>query len=405
MPVLAMEIVPLLFFALFLGAFIGWFINNHRSTLTQTDLTRQIEQFELRIAAQNSALLAQQRELDIFLTDNQSVLQELAEAELDIRTLRGDLALARGQAALNASRWQNSLKQARQLPAHKLWIKSLQKQCASKQISYQQNRQYAERLMAKQKYSQNYIQRLHTSLTKNHIRYQQLRHYADAIRARNNSYQRHATRAHTRLTAIEHLQQPLRRWIRVFQNKLMKTKTDYAHLRSYADHMQQRLTTYKHNLAICQSRLTVVSEENTILQQQKPEPLIPPLSDVNDSTTLRALDRIRLLGVSKDSFLGRVHNQILEAKLETIATERTLTARCETKDGIIQELREKISNLDNELQHLPTLEAEHQANLTALRLELETMHNDTLPPLQHLLREHEYTIEAYRSKVARLQLS
>ena len=80
MPVLAMEIVPLLFFALFLGAFIGWFINNHRSTLTQTDLTRQIEQFELRIAAQNSALLAQQRELDIFLTDNQSVLQELAEA-------------------------------------------------------------------------------------------------------------------------------------------------------------------------------------------------------------------------------------------------------------------------------------------------------------------------------------
>ena len=159
MPVLAMEIVPLLFFALFLGAFIGWFINNHKSTLTQADLSLQIEQLELRIAAQNNALLAQQHELDIFLTDNQSVLQELAEAELDIRTLRGDLALARGQAALNASRWQNSLKQARQLPAHKLWIKSLQKQLANKQIRYQQNRQYAERLVTMQKYNQNYIHR------------------------------------------------------------------------------------------------------------------------------------------------------------------------------------------------------------------------------------------------------
>ena len=405
MPALAMEYVPFLCIALILGALFSWLINNRRSKLTQTDLELLIKQLEQRIKAQNNALLAQQYDLNISLTDNKSVLKELADAEDYIKKLRGDLALARGQAALNESRWQSSLKQARQLPAHKIWVNSLQKKLAYKTMRCQENHQYSKRLAARLSYSQEYIQRIHTSLTKQHMRYQQLRRYANAMHARTSSYRAHASRAHTRLTAIEHQQQPLRTWIRVFQNKLMKTKSDYTQLRGYADNMQQRLATYKHNLAVCQTSLTAVSKENKILQQQKPEPLIPPVSEVNDSAPLRMLDRMRLFGTSKDNFLGRVHNQILEAKLETLETERTLTSSCETKDGIIKQLHEKISSLESELQQIPVIKAEYQASVTALELELETMRRESLQPLQYMLREHQYTIQAYRIKVARLQLN
>ena len=402
MSTLAVAYLPSFLVVLILGILIGWLVSRYKNQHIQEDLLQQNNQLKLRIASQNKALIAQQSDLNIALKDNRSILNEFDDTQTEIKRLRGQLALAHGQAQLNSSRWQNCLKQARQLPALKIWITSLQRQLAQQRQYYQENRLYCKRLSDRLDYTNAHVKRIHTSLTKLHMRYRRLRKYADALQIRKASYQADAVRAHTRLTEIEGKLQPLRIWISVLQKKLNKTKTDKAQLRSYTNHIKLRLTTYKQSLDACQIRLTAVSKQINTLQQQ---PLNTTVVDVNDSIGLRLLDRIRLLGTSKSSFLGRVYNQIVEAKSETVETQHRLNDMRVSKDIRIKQLQEKITHLDTQLEQLPSLKAEYHTRVTELERTLDKIHTESIQPLQDVLREHQYTISAYRYKLAHFQLS
>ena len=202
---------------------------------------------------------------------------------------------------------------------------------------------------------------------------------------------------------MEHKQQPLRTWIGVFQAKLMKTKTEYAQLRNYAQNTQSLLNATQENLSRTHTRLTAVGRELTNLQDagKNPATIMPPPATVNDSKTLRLVDRIRLLGTSKDAVYGRMHNQIREARLETIETERVLTDSCEEKDAIIADLRAQLHKAENRAQKAPVIQLDQSVKIKQLESTLAQVKADAQAntELENQLREHAFTIEAYRAKL------
>ena len=376
-----------------------------------------IAEFESREKGLNAAIATYKNNL----AEKQ---QQWLESHNQAVQLRSQLALAEGNADLMRSRWQSTLKQARQARSYLKWIQALQRKLAAKNIHYQQNRQYAERMALEAKNNKQNLMRAHHRLTeiehkqqslrtwigvfqaklmKTKTEYAQLRNYAQNTQSLLNATQENLSRTHARLTEIEHKQQPLRTWSGVFQAKLMKTKTEYAQLRSYAQNTQSLLNATQENLSRTHARLTAVGKELTNLQDagKNPAAIMPPRAAVNDSKTLRLVDRIRLLGTSKDAVYGRMHNQIREARLETIETERVLTDSCEEKDAIIADLRAQLHKAENRAQKAPVIHLDQSVKIKQLESTLAQVKADAQAnsELENQLREHAFTIEAYRAKL------
>lgn len=380
------------------------------------------------IEAQKQALTNELTDTKGMLSSTQQELsntqQLLSDSISTSKQLRGDLAQAEGNAHLMQSRWQSTLKQARQAPNQLKWIKSLQSKLSAKNVQLQQNRQFAEAKAWEAKASKENLARVHTRLTqvdakvsnlkdwvsvfqtklvKTKSDYSQLRNYADNTQLALNANKENLSRAHNRLTEIEFKQQPLRTWIRVFQTKLMKTKSDYEQLRSYADNVQTALSANEDNLTRTHTRLSQITKELQNLKDRRanPMPPLPPPVEVTDSKALRLVDRIRLLGTKKDSVYGRMHNQIREAKLETIETERVLTDSCEEKDAIINDLRAQLRLAENRAQKAPVVQLDQSVKIKELEAELAQANADSQAnaAIESQVREHQLTIDAYRSKL------
>ncbi|MEM7304737.1 MAG: hypothetical protein AAF372_04350 [Pseudomonadota bacterium] len=448
------------------GLLIGWIINQSKCNKIAAALESEKEDLQTQIDAHLSTIREQDYQLDA--------------AYRNIINVRSELSLAEGNAALNHSRWQSTLKQAREGNHRLAWVKSLQSKLGYTRVQLQQNRQYAE-VMAKEACdAKANLSRVHTRLTevdatiaglkdwihvfqtklvKTKTEYAELRSYADAVSASDRANHENLIRthnrlteveskiaglkdwihvfqtklvktkesygqlrsyanvvavseranhdnlirAHNRLTEIEHKQQPLRTWIRVFQTKLMKTKSEYEQLRHYSENIQADLDAKEDNLQRTHSRLTLVSKELDNLKDRRKNPLppIPPAADVSDSKTLRLVDRIRLLGTSKNAVYGRMHNQIREAKLETIETERVLTDSCEEKDAVIEDLRGQIHKLENKLQSAPVVSLEESVRIKELEAEIGKIKAEHVSSAdaENMLREHQLTIDAYRLKL------
>ena len=393
-----------------LGLLVGWFLYQSKCNKIAAALESEKQELQAHIDAQAGTIRDQEYQLDA--------------AYRNILNLRSELALAEGNAALNASRWQSTLKQARQTPNQLTWIKSLQGKLADTRVQLQQNRQYAEVMAVEASNAKDNLSRVHTRLTqvdakiadlkdwvdvfqsklvKTKTDYGQLRSYATAVAASDRACHDNLMRTHNRLTEIEHKQQPLRTWIRVFQTKLMKTKTEYEQLRNYSENIQAALDANEDNLKRTHTRLTVVTQELADLKDRRKNPIppIPAATDVSDNKALRLVDRIRLLGTSKNAVYGRMHNQIREAKLETIETERVLTDSCEEKDAIIDDLRGQIHKLENKLQAAPVISLDQSVKIKELEAEIGQMkaEHSSSSELESMLREHQFTIDAYRRKL------
>lgn len=405
------EMGAYLLVAAIIGGLIGWFLSRCKCNKAIAEIESQKQALDNEFNSVKSTLALKE--------------QQLADTQNSVVQLRSDVALAEGNAHLMTSRWKSTLKQARQAPNQLKWIQSLQAKLASKNTQLSQNRKYAEAKAWEAKVTKENLSRVHSRLTqvdakvtnlkdwvsvfqtklmKTKTDYGQLRNYATATARSDRAYKDNLTRAHNRLTEIEGKQQPLRTWIRVFQTKLMKTKADYAQLRSYADNIQSALSANEDNLNRTHSRLSEVTKELAQLRDRKnnPMPPLPPAAEVSDNKTLRLVDRIRLLGTSKKEVYGRMHNQIREARLETIETERVLTDSCEEKDAIINGLRNQLRSAENRAQKAPVVQLDQSVRIKELESEVAKLHagTQTQVDLESQLREHRYTIDAYRSKLA-----
>ena len=404
------EIGAYLLVAAVIGVLIGWFLNRCKCNKAIAE-----------IESQKQALVSEMNSVKNSLSSKE---QQLLETQNAVVQLRSDVAIAEGNAHLMSSRWHSTLKQARQAPNQLKWIQSLQRKLSDKNTQLSQNRKFAEAKAWEAKAARENLTRVHTRLTevdakvvnlkdwvsvfqtkliKTKTDYGQLRSYATAASNSDRAYKDNLTRAHNRLTEIEGKQQPLRTWIRVFQTKLMKTKSDYSQLRSYADNIQTALSANEDNLTRTHNRLSDVTKELQQLRDRRnnPMPPLPPAVEVSDNKTLRLVDRIRLLGTSKKEVYGRMHNQIREARLETIETERVLTDSCEEKDVIIDDLRVQLRKAENRAQKAPVVQLDQSVKIKELESQLAQVQADTQSntDLESQIREHKYTIDAYRSKL------
>jgi|GEM_PF-1787272 len=411
------EIGVYLLVAALIGGLIGWFLYRCKCNKAVAEVEAQKQTLNTELSATKGQLASMQQQLT-------ATEQQLQDANNNVMHLRGDLAKAEGNAFLMQSRWQSTLKQSRQVPNQLKWIQSLQSKLANKNVQLQQNRQFAEAKAWEAKVTKENLARVHTRLTevdakvaglkdwvsvfqtklvKTKTNYTQLRSYADNIQLALTANKDNLARTHKRLTEIEGKQQPLRTWIRVFQTKLMKTKSDYSQLRSYADNIQMALSANEDNLSRTHTRLSEVSKELQELKDRKanPMPVLPPAAEVSDNKTLRLVDRIRLLGTSKGSIYGRMHNQIREAKLETIETERVLTDSCEEKDAIINDLRVQLRKAENRAQKAPVVQLDQSVKIKELETELAQANLDiqNSANIEAQVREHQLTIDAYRTKL------
>ena len=403
-----------------LGLLLGWSINQIKCNKIKAALETEKDDLRSELESEIDAHKSKIREQDY----------QLEAAYRNVINLSSNLAKAEGDASLNKSRWQSTLKQAREGRNYLAWVKSLQNKLAYNRVQLQQNRQYAEAMATEARNAKENLSRVHTRLTevdskvtglkdwvhvfqtklvKTKTNYGQLRNYADAVAASDRANHDNLMRAHNRLTEIEHKQQPLRTWIRVFQTKLMKTKTEYEQLRNYSENIQADLDAKEDNLNRTHTRLTLVTKELEDLKDRRKNPLppIPPAAEVTDNKALRLVDRIRLLGTSKNAVYGRMHNQIREAKLEAIETERVLTDSCEEKDAVIDDLRGRIHKLENKLQSAPVVSLDQSVKIKELEAEIGKMKAEHTASIENeaMLREHQLTIEAYRSKLNSIGLA
>ncbi len=405
------EMGAYLLVAAIIGVLIGWFLNRCKCNKAIAEIESQKQALNAEFNSVKDTLALKE--------------QQLADTQNSVTQLRSDIALAEGNTHLMASRWQSTLKQARQVPNQLKWIQSLQTKLADKNTQLSQNRKFAEAKAWEAKVAKENLSRVHSRLTevdakatnlkdwvsvfqtklvKTKSDYGQLRNYANAVAQSDHAYKDNLARAHNRLTEIEYKQQPLRTWIRVFQTKFMKTKADYSQLRSYADNIQSSLSANEDNLNRTHTRLSEVTKELVDLRDRKnnPMPPLPPAAEVSDNKTLRLVDRIRLLGTSKKEVYGRMHNQIREARLETIETERVLTDSCEEKDAIINGLRAQLRSAENRAQKAPVVQLDQSVRIKELESEVAKLNagTQTQADLESQVREHRYTIDAYRSKLS-----
>ena len=405
------EMGAYLLVAAVIGALVGWFLSRCKCNKAVAEVESQKQTVAEELSSVRAVLASKE--------------QQLGETQSRVVQLRGELALVQGEARLMTSRWQSTLKQARQAPNQLKWIKSLQTKLGQTRTQLAQNRSYAEAKAWEAKFNKENLSRVHkrltevdakvaglkdwlsvfqTKLVKTKTDYAQLRSYATAVASSERAYKDNLKRAHNRLTEIEYKQQPLRTWIRVFQTKLIKTKSDYEQLRSYADNVQAALRANEDNLKRTHTRLSEMTQELQDLKYRRnnPMPPLPPPADVRDNKALRLVDRIRLLGASKESVYGRMHNQIREARMETIETERVLTDSCEEKDAIINDLRAQLRKAENRAQKAPVVQLDQSVRIKELEAEIARLKLDSksLAESANQIREHKLTIDAYRTKLA-----
>ena len=406
MAFLVSEIAAYLLAATLLGVLVGWLLYRCGCRKSISELNSDIESKQSQINSCNNEL--QMKE------------QQLVAANHENVNLRSELALAQGNASLMESRWRSTLKQAQQTPNQLKWIQSLQHKLANTNIQLSQNRSYAETMAAEANNAKENLQRVHTRLTEvdahaanmktwvhvfqsklntKKTEYDQLRNFATAMDKSDRANRENLQRVHSRLSEIDGKQQPLRTWIRVFQDKLKHTRTNYGQLRNYATAVQTELDAKRDNLDRAHTRLTNVSRELQHVRKygDTTMPPIPTKAEVKDNKVLRLVDRIRLLGTSKDEVYGRMNNQLREVRLESVQKERVLTDSCEEKDAIIYDLRQQLRKAENRAQQAPAPILDQSVKIKELEAELARVNS---PDLENQIREHRLTIAAYKKKLS-----
>ena len=405
------EIAAYLLVATLLGILVGWLLYRCGCRKSISELNSDIDNKQSQLNSVNSEL--------------QTTEQHLLAANHDNVNLRSELALAQGNAKLMESRWQSTLKQARLAPSQLKWIQSLQTKLADNKVQLTQNRGYAEAMAVEAKNTKENLQRVHSRLSvvdanvvslktwisvfqaklrKTKAEYGQLRNFATAVDKSDRANRDNLQRVHSRLSEVDGKQQPLRTWIRVFQDKLKHTRTNYGQLRSYASNIQTALDANKENLTRTHTRLTNVSRELQHIRKYGDTlmPAIPAEAEVKDNKVLRLVDRIRHLGTSKDEVFGRMNNQIREVRLESVQKERVLTDSCEEKDAIINDLRQQLRKTENRAQQAPVPILDQSVKIKELEAELGRIQTQaqSSSDLENQIREHRLTIDSYRNKLA-----
>ena len=375
------ELLIYLLGAAALGILIGWFI---RRCTCNRDMNALREDLEHKISVQA-------RELDE--TKKQAVAYKTQYGDIQAKYDRqsGDLMLM-------TSRWQTTLEKAKQLPAHQVWLKKVQnmyQQTLSERNDFEDLACHYSDLHAD---ANQKIKRLNKRVTDQESYQYRLNDMIGKVQSLND-----------KITVSENDTRSLYAMISQIQNKWRQDRQNIS------PELEQQLGATKAELYALQNKSETeiadlqklrskdLAEQNARNQEElntlrkRLDELVPLQGNLpgQDTKFNRFMDKVRLIGTSKNTVLGRTYKQINEVKLEASEKERVFVDTCEEKDAVIDDLREQLRTADSRAQaSSAAIVQEYKTKMTSLESELKSSQLDL-----SMLREHEHTIEAFKNKI------
>ncbi len=436
------EFLYYLIAAAVIGAAIGWFMRrctcNQALATLRSDLESKIETQANQISVQADELETAKKQSITYKTQYQDIQSKYVNQS-------GDLMLM-------TSRWQTTLKKAKQLPTHQTWIKNLQTKyqqtlserndfenlaCQyvdlhaeanqkikrlNKRVTDQETFKFrltemigkVQSLNDKVTSSENNIRGLHGMIKQVQGKWRHDRFEATNHKIRLTDMTDKVVRLNDKVTSSENSIRGLYGMVGQVQSKWRTDRVDTIRLRELHPILEQQtqsakaeLHEYKNKaqaeiLQLQKLRSQDLAEQNIRNQTElskvknRVEELAPLEVPSNDNKFNRFMDKVRLVGTSKNNVLGRTYKQINEIKLESSEKERVFVDTCEEKDAIIDDLREQVRTAENRAQaSSAAMVQEYKGKVSTLENELKSSQRDS-----SLLREHEHTIEALKSKLA-----
>ncbi|QMU62618.1 MAG: hypothetical protein GKR92_13270 [Gammaproteobacteria bacterium] len=379
------ELLLYLLAAAAIGAAIGWFI---RRCTCNRDLAELRSSLESKINTQATELEN---------TKKQAINYKNQYGDIQSKYDRqsGDLILM-------TSRWQSTLKKAKLLPIHQTWVKNLQHKYQTTLSERNDFENLACQYVDMHADANQKIKRLNKHVTDQ-----------EPYKFRLDDMIVKVQNLNDKVTNSENDVRGLHGMIGQVQSKWRRDRVDTASMREIHPMLEQQASGAKAELhafknksqteitAVQKQRNKDLAEQNASNQAElqslmkRIDELTPLETPSNDNKFNRFMDKVRLAGTSKNNVLGRTYKQINEIKLESSEKERVFVDTCEEKDAVIDDLREQIRTADNRaLASSAAAVQEYKGKLATLESDLQTSRLD-----QSMLREHEHTIEAFKSKL------
>ena len=379
------ELLIYLLIAAAIGAAIGWLIRQCSCNSKLSDLRSS---FESKINAQATELEATKKQVLDYKTQHDDILSQYNRQT-------GDLTLM-------TSRWQSTLKSAKQLPAHQTWINNLQQKYQHTLNERNDFENLACQYVDMHADANQKIKRLNKCVTDQESHKFRLDDMIGKVQNLND-----------KITGSENDICGLYGMIGQVQSKWRHDRIDTARMREVHPQLEQQASSAKAELhafknkyntevaEIQKQRNQDLAEQNSKNQadlenfKKRVNELTPLETPSSDNKFGRFMDKVRLVGTSKNNVLGRTYKQINEIKLESSEKERVFVDTCEEKDAVIDDLREQLRTADNRAQaSSASAVQEYKTRVSSLESELQTSKLDL-----SMLREHEHTIEALKSKL------
>ncbi len=368
------EILLYLIIAAALGTFVGWLIRRYGCNRDLADMQAKLDH--------------SQRELD----DKTAMFSSY---ENKITDLQSKLDQQSGALKLMTSRWRSTLFQAKQLPKYQSWLKKVQNMYQQTRGERNDFENLSNQYVAMHADANQKIKRLNKRVTDQEgYKYQ----FEDLITK--------VRRLNSKVTSSENEFRGLYGMIAQVQDKWRQDRVDATHLRAIHPEIEEQKNKAQWRLAELDKMYTEKIQEQQAQHQSEIEKMLKRIDELTplegnlpgqDSKFNRFMDKIRLVGTSKNTVLGRVYKQIDETKREAGEKERVFVDTCEEKDAIIEDLHEQVRIAENRAQTTSTAALqESKARIHELETELSSINCSI-----EMLREHEHTIEALKNKLSK----
>ncbi|MFK7815562.1 MAG: hypothetical protein AB8B92_04430 [Gammaproteobacteria bacterium] len=435
------EFLYYLLAAAVIGLIVGWLIRHCTCNSALSSLRSNLE----------SKIETQANEINTQADELETVKKQSITYKTQYRDIQSKYASQSGDLMLMTSRWHTTLKKAKQLPTHQTWIKNLQTKyqqtlserndfenlaCQyvdlhaeanqkikrlNKRVTDQETFKFrltdmigkVQSLNGKVTSSENYVRGLHGMIGQVQRKWRTDRVEASNHKFRLTDMTNKVVRLNDKVTSSENCIRGLYGMVGQVQSKWRTDRVDTIRLRELHPILEQQTHTAKAELHAYKNKaqseiLELQKLRNQDLADQnirnqtelskiksRVEELTPLEVPSNDNKFNRFMDKVRLAGTSKNNVLGRTYKQINEIKLESSEKERVFVDTCEEKDAIIDDLREQVRTAENRAQ------ASSASTVQEYKGKLSTLENELLSSQQDiaLLREHEHTIEALKSKL------
>ncbi len=370
------EILLYLIVAAALGTLVGWLMRRCGCNRDLANLQQELDQSKSELNETTTKLNSQYSQLKSRFADLQSKY-ELQNSDLMLMT----------------SRWQSTLKQAKELPKYQSWLKKIQHKylqtCEERDNFSNLAEQYsAMHLDANQK-----IKRLNKHVADQEAYKYQLGEMIPKVQ-----------RLNTKVTHSENSMRGLYGMIAQVQSKWRNDRNEASHLRTIQPQIEEQKNSAQWRLAELDKKYTEQFQQQETQHQLAAESLQKRIEQLTplegglpgqDTKFNRFMDKIRLVGTSKNTVLGRTYKQINEVKREAVEKERVYVDTCEEKDAIIDDLREQVRTAENRAQASSAATIQKSSTrIQELETELQAMNSNLA-----MLREHEHTIEAFKNKL------